>query len=312
MELLGNAGIIKDMTERAEQALLSHAYLFSGTEGIGKKSLALRLAPLILCDDESCRRQIEKGTFPDFKLVSEESMIKVDQVKEMQQFLSEKPLYSKKKVLVIDNAHLMNPQAQNKLLKTLEEAPAFSHLFLITSQEHSLLDTIRSRCIPVTFAPLSHELIFSLLDPSFSEEERRLAASFSGGSVAKAQAMLADEDYRAMIRLPEKILDDIIQDRYDKLLESIDSIKKEELHPLLDQLALWLRDVSVIKDQPPKEVIYYKGFEEPLKEHAKSFHRETIFKMLQELDETRARFESHLNLHSLLYQLLMGWLEDRS
>ena len=310
MGLICNEEVIREYLKRAEEADLSHAYLFSGTEGIGKKQVAITLAKILLCQDDRCHRQIEKRVFPDFFLLEEESMIKVEAIKELQSFLNEKPLYSKRKVLIIDNAHLMNPQAQNKLLKTLEEAPSFAHIFLITSQEQALLDTIRSRCVPVNFAPLKEEEIVSLLDASYEKEKRELAASFSGGSVRKAMNILEDEDYYRLIELPKAIIEASIKGDYTTLFDISEGIKKEELLGLLDQLGLWLRDVSVIEDNPPNEVLYYKGFQEELKEQAKSLDKKNIGSMLEDMDELRARFESHINVNSLLYQLFMGWLEE--
>jgi DNA polymerase III delta' subunit len=157
------------LKNKLEAGQLSHAYLFSGGEGIRKKDFAIELVKLINCKSKesapcqkcfSCQA-IEKGSFSDFKLISERNKkdyvfgdggeIKIAQIRDVQNFLSYKAYYGEYKAVIVDEAEKMNQEAQNCFLKTLEEPKGKTALFLITSKPDMLLPTILSRCQQMKF-----------------------------------------------------------------------------------------------------------------------------------------------------------------
>lgn len=177
----------------------SHSYMFLGIEGIGKKLLAKEFAKAILCLDDS---KIEKASYcnecksciefsssnnPDFiYLEPEETKIKIDQIRNMQMKVAEKPIISKNKVYIIDNADTMTNEAQNCLLKTLEEPPEYVTIILIGKNEENFLTTIKSRCTKVYFDKISNEELKTyLLKNNISDISEDLL-EMADGSIKKA------------------------------------------------------------------------------------------------------------------------------
>jgi DNA polymerase-3 subunit delta' len=202
---------------------LHHAYLFAGPAGVGKGLAALRLAQAANCErpatpdqpaDDACGacgpcRKIEKGTHPDVLWLAEERVmakagrwepkggrtpsrdIVVDQIRDLTDHrLSLRRFEGRRRMVVVDPADAMNAQAQNALLKTLEEPPDDTTLVLVAAGADGLLPTIRSRCLRVTFAPLPAAVIEArLVEAGHAPEVARLAASLSGGSLGRALSL---------------------------------------------------------------------------------------------------------------------------
>ena len=167
---------------------LAHAYLFYGQESIGKKLIAFELAKTLNCtslnDGEPCSecsscKKITNNTHPDFFFIgptkniptAREATIKIEVIRELQRKLIFKPYEGKVKVAVIDDVDLMNLQAANSFLKTLEEPPTSTILILISSHPFRLLPTILSRCQTILFQPLSPEDIKKILQEKIINED---------------------------------------------------------------------------------------------------------------------------------------------
>ena len=164
-EIIGNENVKNNLEITCKNNKIAHSYIFLGIEGIGKKIIAKEFARKILCLNEkkgcnTCKSciEFEGENHPDFKIISPDGKnIKIDQIREFQAKVYEKPVISSKKVYIIDNADLMTKEAQNCLLKTLEEPPSYVVIILIVSNENKLLNTIKSRCIKITFSSLKNE-----------------------------------------------------------------------------------------------------------------------------------------------------------
>ena len=145
-DILGNDDVKKYLTNCIENKNFSHSYIFSGIKGIGKYTFAKDFAKCIL-EDSMMQDYYELG--PDGK------SIKVSQIRELQNVINIKPTFSKKSVYIIDDADLMTIEAQNSLLKTLEEPPEYAVIILIVHNERSILSTVKSRCVNIKFNKLS-------------------------------------------------------------------------------------------------------------------------------------------------------------
>ena len=162
-EIIGNNAVKNNLNEICKLNKIAHSYIFLGVQGIGKKIIAKEFAKKILCLNEQtgcrvCKSCIEFETenHPDFKIIIPDGKnIKIEQIREFQSKVYEKPVISSKKVYIIDDADLMTKEAQNCLLKTLEEPPAYVVIILIVSNESKLLNTIKSRCIKIVFSDLN-------------------------------------------------------------------------------------------------------------------------------------------------------------
>ena len=145
-DILGNDDVKKYLTNCIENKNFSHSYIFSGIKGVGKYTFAKDFAKCIL-EDSMMQDYYELG--PDGK------SIKVSQIRELQNVINIKPTFSKKSVYIIDDADLMTIEAQNSLLKTLEEPPEYAVIILIVHNERSILSTVKSRCVNIKFSKLS-------------------------------------------------------------------------------------------------------------------------------------------------------------
>ena len=306
----GHAQRWEQISRLVERGELSHALLFYGPDGIGKKRFALDIAARLLCQDDRCRKQFRGGTYPDFLLIEEEGMIRVDAIAAIQRFLSERPVFGDKKVVIVDNAHLMNPQSQNKFLKTLEEAPAFCHIMLISSQIHQLLETIRSRTLTVAFEPLPLKLIYDNLPPTAREQDRRIATDFSLGSYGKALEILEDEPRRRIFFLPPEIFQAMIEYDYVKLLQQNQTVEKLHYPLLLDHLAIWLRDLSLVRENRQSDQILYKEFRDLLIRQSQNVMAAHIAPLLERIDMAKEQIEFNVNPEIATYAMLMDMQEE--
>ena len=173
----------------------SHSYLFVGIAGIGKRLIAYEMAKAILCLDkekycDKCKSCIEfnSNNNPDFIFIEPSNgSIKIDQIRELQRVVSEKPIISKNKVCIIDDADLMTGEAQNCLLKTLEEPPEYMTIILIGTNESNFLATIKSRCTILHFNRISDEEIRKYLEGNLDKNEAIVdLVKIADGSIGKA------------------------------------------------------------------------------------------------------------------------------
>src|SRR6266498_258783 len=204
--LLGHEWAVDMLRHHLTHDGLRHAYLFAGPPGLGRRTLALRLAQALNCTKplapgEPCRicrdcKQIEAMRHPDLNIIQAESeggTLKVDQVRELQHALSLKPYQSKYRVAIFLRFQEANDNAANALLKTLEEAPAHAVLILTADNPEQLLPTIVSRCEILRLRPLPVAAIEAdLLARGLDEDRARLLAHISGGRPGYARRLMED------------------------------------------------------------------------------------------------------------------------
>ena len=228
-KILGNDKIKQQLKQAVDLNKTSHSYLFLGISGIGKKMIAKDFAKMILCENEDkycnhCKSCIEfdSNNNPDFMLIEPDgTSLKIDQIRQMQKKILEAPIISKNKVYIIDDADLMTQEAQNCLLKTLEEPPEFVTIILIGSRENNFLSTIKSRCTIIKFQAIENEQIKKYLKDKYeinniSEEMMEIY----GGSIGKAEELKDKEElFSNIIQIIEKI----------KVLDLADVLKKADI-----------------------------------------------------------------------------------
>ena len=154
---------------------IAHSYMFVGKESIGKLLFAKEFAKAILCLNKEkpcnkCKSCIEFNKYnnPDFSILEPEaSSIKIDKIRELTKKVYEKPVVSTRKVYIINDSNYMTKEAQNSLLKTLEEPPEYVTIILITSNENIFLPTIKSRCTKILFDKLTNEELKKVLQKEY-------------------------------------------------------------------------------------------------------------------------------------------------
>ena len=243
-DIFGNQKVKEILTKTIKAKRTSHSYMFIGLEGIGKKIFAKELAKAILCMEEgkycnNCKSCIEfsSDNNPDFIYIEpEENKIKIDQIRNMQLKVAEKPIISANKVYIIDNADTMTQEAQNCLLKTLEEPPEYVTIILIGSNENNFLTTIKSRCTKIYFEKISNEEIKQYLKKEYEIDNLgEELLEIADGSIKRAIEVKENrETYKAL----EKIIEDIDKcDIIDVLNGASELYKsKEKVFTILENL----------------------------------------------------------------------------
>ena len=226
--IIGNDKIKKELINLVNLNKYPHSMLFIGTSGIGKKLIAREFAKMILCEEKNscgkCKSCIEfnSNNHPDFgEIKPDGNCVKIEQIRELQRKIAEPPIISDKKVYIIDDADTATKEAQNALLKTLEEPPEFANIILIGSNESSFLSTIKSRCMILRFKDISSEQIEAFLKKEFQlSNVPNAIIKAANGSIGKGINLKDKQDIYISI-------DNIIQKQ--ESLDLIDTLKNAEI-----------------------------------------------------------------------------------
>jgi len=268
--ILGQGRAVSLLMRAIETDRLPHALLFTGLKGVGRCLTAITVAKALNCLDrvkgDCCDRcppcnKIAKSIHPDVHLITPEgATLKIDQIRTLTREATLKPYEGRGKVFILDRAETMTEQAQNALLKTLEEPPQATFLILIAPEASALLPPIASRCSQIRFAPLPEGAIATRLREQGCEEgEATLLASLAGGSLGRAQELrkspLADvwDLVGQAFALPPGRSVPILE-----LTERI--LRQKETVPLfLEALLAWCRDLMVSKVTGRQELLVYRN-----------------------------------------------------
>lgn len=249
-EILCQESAVKLLRLALEKGILSHSYIFCGPEGVGKETTARALIYHLFCHfskDEPCGsclacKKLDKAIHPDVKILEPEKRdIRIESVREIENFLRYRPLEAPYRVILILQAEKLNPQAGNALLKSLEEPPLYALFILITERIDQLLPTIVSRSQVVRFRPLRREIIKNYLVGirQYDEGLAETLSSLSMGSLGKALAIAESgllEDLNSLIQASASKKRAL----KFKVAEKLARRPKEELELLLNLLGLWI------------------------------------------------------------------------
>lgn len=242
-KIIGNDNIKQQLKKSIENNQISHSYLFIGIEGIGKKLLATEFAKAILClgDSKYCNNcksciEFDGNNNPDFLYIEPDgNSLKIEQIREMQKKVQEKPIISNKKVYIINDADKMTLEAQNSLLKTLEEPPEFATIILIGTNENAFLATIKSRCMIIHFNQISDNKMIEYLNSQGIENITKNMLELFQGSIGKALELKdKQEEYLKIEKMIENISNydlidvtknaEILYQTKDEIMEMLDYI----------------------------------------------------------------------------------------
>ncbi len=215
-DIVGNSEIKEYLIKVSTTGNVSQSYLFVGTEGIGKLLIAKEFAKKVLClnkeKEQACEckscKCFEGLNHPDFYVINEEGdTIKIEQIREMTSKIIEPPIVANRKIYIINDCDKMTVEAQNCLLKTLEEPPEFAIIILITARENLVLNTIKSRCMMLKFKNISKEELkqYAIRNLGFEQVTEDLLESFHG-SIGQALVQKQIQDELSQIR---HIVDDL-------------------------------------------------------------------------------------------------------
>lgn len=247
-DVIGNTEVKNYLIKSINQNNILHSYLFLGTNGIGKLIIAKEFAKKILClkdtKEETCTCKsctcFDGKNHPDFYIINEEGdSIKVDTIRELTEKVIEKPIISNRKVYIINDCDKMTKEAQNCLLKTLEEPPEFVTIILISSNENLILNTIKSRCMSVKFKNIEDKELLKYAKEVIGYEEvsNNLLKTFDG-SIGKAIKLKASKEKYEEI---DKLISNLSKkDIIDIMLDGKIIYDKENIYDILDYIIVCL------------------------------------------------------------------------
>lgn len=233
--VIGNQQVQQMLMHSVDSSNVLHSYLFVGIDGIGKCLVAKEFAKLILDNAQNL------SNHPDFMLIQPEDgkNIKIEQIRYLQEKIAEKPVISNKKVYIINDCDCMTVEAQNCLLKTLEEPPEYAVIILVLSNENKLLVTIKSRCMKIAFQPLTRKELLQYISFENLNVPDDMILKVCGGSIGKLIQMQEEMPQYERIQsifetITQKDIIDIWQDG-DILYQS-----KDIIHHLLEYINVLL------------------------------------------------------------------------
>lgn len=203
--LIGNDKTKEILSYSVQNKNILHSYLFYGTEGIGKKLFAIEFSKMILCESDSenkpCNKckaciEFESNNNPDFTIIEpDNNSIKIEQIRALQKKIIEKPINGSKKIYIINDADKMTKEAQNCLLKTLEEPQSFVVIIMICSNENAILPTVKSRCTKIFFNEHSREDIRKFMEEKNSTTNiDESMVELCSGSIKKSIEVIEKEE----------------------------------------------------------------------------------------------------------------------
>lgn len=321
-DIIGQESIKKHLQTAIKTGNLSHAYIINGEYGSGRQTIASALAKTIQCqsktdDTDACGvctscKQAESHNHPDIKYIThDKTSISVNDIREqLNNDISIKPYSSEYKIYIIPDANKMTEQAQNALLKTIEEPPVYAIIILLTENCDSLLPTIRSRCVTLTMNPVEKDKICTYLENKFQlePEQAQIAANYCQGNIGKAIRFASSSDFIEMKNQVLKLLKNL--DSMD-IASIIDTIKefsthKNDINDYLDLMLLWYRDVLMFKVTKDANLLLYSDEYSAISEQATKRDYENIENIIAAIYKAKVRLKANVNFDVTIELMILA------
>lgn len=325
-DVVGHESIIGHFKSSIEQGKVAHAYLIHGEKGTGKKMLAGLFAKTLQCEAGgtdpcgTCRSciQCDSGNQPDIIWVTHEkpTVISVDDIREqVNNDIIIKPYSSRYKIYIIPEAELMNPQAQNALLKTIEEPPEYAIIMLLTNNLDKMLPTILSRCITLNLKPVGElDMMEYLSRMGIPQAKAKFCVGFAFGNLGKAVRLATSEEYNEIKHDCVQVLKDINRMEIYDLIDAVKKMSKYKLdiYDYLDIMMMWYRDILMLKVSGSPDKLLFKEEYATLKQQANYISYEGIENVLKALDKVKVRLEANVNFDIAMELLLLTIKENQN
>ena len=330
--IIGHENIIAQLKNAITNNKVNHAYIFDGDDGSGKKMVAKAFAEALLCEKggaEGCGechfcKQTESGNNPDLIWVRHEKpgSIGVDDVRTgLVEDIQIKPYNGRYKVYIIDEAEKMTVQAQNAILKTIEEPPEYAVILFLTNTLDVLLQTVRSRCIIMNLRSVDTKLIQQYLMQKYQlpDYQARVCAAYAQGNVGKAIMMATSEHFREMqdflLRLLKRVDDmevyEIVAAIHDMTAYKHDmTAYKMDIRDLIDLMMVWYRDVLILKATEDINQLVYQDEHKYLQKKATTSSYEGLNNIMEALEKAKVRLNANVNFDITMEMLLLTIKEN--
>ena len=319
--IIGQEGIVNHIKNAIKLNKISHAYIINGEKGMGKKTLAKAFAMTLQCEEKgtepcmkchSCKQSLSDN-HPDIKWITHDkpSIIGVDDIRDqINNDIVIKPYSSEYKIYIMDEAEKMNNQAQNALLKTIEEPPSYGIIILLVNNKSSFLQTILSRCVSLDVKPLKNDQIEEYLKmyERVPDYQAKMISSFAGGNLGRGIRLASVEDFN---QLKEMMLSQLkslcTADASEIALYTKEvEVYKENITEYLELLVAWFRDVLIYKATKNIDELIFKEEIKIIEKYSTGISYNGINEIFVSTDKVITRLRANVNFDLSINLLLMS------
>lgn len=324
-DIVGHRQIIEHLQRAIDSDKVSHAYIFNGPERSGKMMLAEAFSMALQCEAggsrpcmecHSCRQALSKNQ-PDIIYLQHEKpvTISVDDIRrQVNNDIGIKPYNSPHKIYIIDEAEKMNQEAQNALLKTIEEPPAYGVILLLTTNADAFLPTILSRCITLSLkavpdSEIKDYLMKKLQVPDYKAD---VCTAFAQGNVGKAVQLAGNEDFNELKLMVLQLVKRIHDVELYEMMDAVHQISNYKLaiNDFFDLLMIWYRDVLLFKATADVNCLIFKDEVYDIKKSASKSSYNGIETILKALEKAKQRLNANVNFDLVMELLLLAMKEN--
>ena len=325
-EIIGHEQIIEHLQNAILSQKVSHAYILNGPDDSGKKMIAEAFAMALQCEKhgtEGCMechscKQALSGNHPDIIFVSHEkpNVIGVDDIRnQINGDVAIKPYSSPKKIYIMNEGEKMTVQAQNALLKTLEEPPEYAVIIILTTNLETLLPTILSRCVVLNMKPVKDEQIKSFLmkEMEIPDYKADVCVAFARGNVGKARLLAKSEEFDKVREEALALLRNIRDMEVHEMAAAIKKITEYQfdVNDYLDILSIWYRDVLLFKATHDVNGLIFREEIQYIRKVADRSTYEGIESIIEGLEKAKQRLSANVNFDLTMELLLLTIKENQ-
>lgn len=326
IDIVGQEQLKEHLQNAIRENAVSHAYIINGERGSGKEFIAKIFAMALQCENRqgaepcqechSCRQALSKN-HPDIIFISHEKpgTISVDDIrKQINSDIAVKPYSGPKKVYIMSEGEKMTVQAQNALLKTLEEPPEYAVILILTTNVDSLLSTILSRCVVLNMKPAKDTQIkkFLMETMQIPDYKADICTAFARGNLGKAKMLAGSEDFDKVKEEAVTLLKYINEMEIHEIVAAIKKINeyKFDVNDYLDILSVWYRDVLLFKATHDVNHLIFREEIQYIRKVADRSTYEGIEKIIDALEKSKQRLAANVNFDLAMELLLLTIKEN--
>ena len=307
-DFIGHEALINNFKQRCLKNTLSHAHLIAGEDGVGKGKLANILAKFIL------NGYLDREYVDIINYSSEKSAFGVDDVRDIIEEVYKKPFEKDKKVIIIHEGNKLTIQAQNALLKTIEEPPKGVYIIILCESLELILDTIKSRCEIYKLKPLTKSELYEYIKIkkfNYDENEIKSAIAFSEGVPGRIDRYFNDDKLRELRNNIVILIKNLNKNDLEAILQQEESFSnlKNDKEEVLNIFGLFIRDILINKEIENEEFIINSDKLEDIKELTKEMSFKKLNNMIKTIEEARRNIKSNVSWGMMLRVMLMGFME---
>ena len=324
-DILGHEQIIEHLQNAIKTDKVSHAYILDGPDMSGKKMIADAFSMTLECKKKgaepcmechSCKQALGKNQ-PDIIYLQHEkpNTISVDDIRsQINNDIGVKPYSSPYKVYIVDEAEKMNVQAQNALLKTIEEPPAYAVILLLTNNAEIFLPTILSRCVRLSLKAVPDEKIKAYLMENYEVPDYKadVCVAFAQGNVGKAIELAESEDFNEIKNSALQLIKRLDDIELYEMTEAVKQISnyKLQINDYFDLIMIWYRDVLLYKATADVNKLIFKEEVYEIKKEASRSSYGGIENILEALEKAKIRLNANVNFDLVIELLLLTIKEN--